>query len=350
MSCDILELIDRSQKDLRLLEDSFAATGFDWDRVDAYCQSAHPSTLTVPDLMTALLVGTVGGLMASSEAVRKYCDAVHQDSSKSSPSSRLGKLLSHKGDNIDQFPLADGLKKFITREGAQCSPRFHRIMFGHDPFSTSGDNPFVLLTNQHGLAKGTVQTFRHLFADTFSKQGLPLPFHSYLDYSTESGLNNYLAKWATEISNGTSLSPPEAFGQLFGIRAQDATATVATVLFAKAYFTLMGITDEIRRCQFKLIAYSTTFVTGSLRVYARTGVPGINWPCVPLLLKEIWSFFRLNYRDIHELEKMTSELVARNVSVEAVVFDTGKDLPSLPSGMGYCTELSRGEANFRRLF
>jgi hypothetical protein len=289
-------------------------------------------------------------LISTNDEFREYCDSVHQDASKNKSATFLGSRFSHKGDNIDLSPGIDGVKKFIDRHGDQCGPSFHRVMFGHDPFSLHGDNPFVILTEQHGFAKGTLKTVRHLLGDTFSKQGLPIPFHSYFDVGSDSDLGNLFAAWSIEASKGTSLSHNEAFGQLFSLRAQDITGTIATAFFAKAYFKLFGIEDPIRQCQFKLIAYSTTFVSASIRFYMKTGVPGINWPCILLLLKELWMFFRLNYRDIKNLEQRTGLLVERNKDLEIKVYEGGLALPSLSTAEDYFCELRRGEANLRRLF
>lgn len=342
--------MERSESDLFELEESVAQQGIDWHRIETLYQSAHPSTLTVTDVITGLLIGTLGGLISTNDEFREYCDSVHQDASKNKSATFLGSRFSHKGDNIDLSPGIDGVKKFIDRHGDQCGPSFHRVMFGHDPFSLHGDNPFVILTEQHGFAKGTLKTVRHLLGDTFSKQGLPIPFHSYFDVGSDSDLGNLFAAWSIEASKGTSLSHNEAFGQLFSLRAQDITGTIATAFFAKAYFKLFGIEDPIRQCQFKLIAYSTTFVSASIRFYMKTGVPGINWPCILLLLKELWMFFRLNYRDIKNLEQRTGLLVERNKDLEIKVYEGGLALPSLSTAEDYFCELRRGEANLRRLF
>ncbi len=54
--------------------------------------------------------------------------------------------------------------------------------------SLTPHNPFAMMIEQEGsVSGGALQATRHLMADTFSKQGLPFPFSSYLDTQTKNG-------------------------------------------------------------------------------------------------------------------------------------------------------------------
>ena len=93
------------------------------------------------------------------------------------------------------MPVKEGdkvVRDFVTRQAKEAGDVYvtttarsgpHRIFWGHDILSLGKDNPFVIMQKQMPGLKGIVQTIKHLTADTFSKQGLPIPTSSWWDYT-----------------------------------------------------------------------------------------------------------------------------------------------------------------------
>ncbi|AIQ56178.1 hypothetical protein [Paenibacillus borealis] len=310
-----------------------------------------PSALDGYDYAFALVFGVLGGIASSNKRIEVMLDKVHTDSSKSNPKAFLGKLLQHNGDEIDQATMSGGLKGFINRDyESRPEVGFHRLMRGHDPFSMSGDNPFQLLCNQHGLLKGILQVFRHLTADTFSKQGLPIPFHSFFDYEKDGKLSNWLLKITKESVKAADVNQVTAFNHMFTVRMQDIGVQGLVYALCRAYFFAHDIKDDIRKSQVKIIAYTSCFFTHGITGMVRQGgVPYINWPTLSMLMKEMFVLFKLNYQEIKSLERVTASLVTENRLLERKVYETGNSLVSHVDGSGYIRELQKQDRIFEDL-
>lgn len=301
------------------------------------------SALDVQDVMMIFISGFIGGAFSSLEKIESTFHEIHNGSSVKAPKGFLEKILHHAGDEIDKGG------NFITRNGDRAEFGFHRLFFGHDPLSVGhGDNPLILMINQHGFMKGSLQLFRHLVADTFSKQGLPIPGHSYLDFAKANGkTGNYLLEMTKELNKGTDINNVEAFNHLFSIRMQDILSQGLTWGLITAYIKFRGITDEIRISQLKFSAYSVSFFVNSVSGMIRTGgLPYINWTTLGLMVKEGIYFFKLNYREIKLLEAKTNLLVESNIALEKRVFETGKNIITFDDASHYFSQIRKEENAF----
>ena len=296
----------------------------------------------VLDHIIAFVAGFVGGIFSNSEAIKNFLDKIHLDASKPSPKTTVGSLLHHKGDLID---CPTDLNDYIKRNGDKLN-RFglHRLYYGHDIFSSSTDNPFRVLTCQHGLIRGILQTVRHLTADTFSKAGLPIPFSSYFDFSADDGtLLNWLDKLATNISKGTGLRPSQAFSRIFSLRMQDVLAQGLTWAIISSWILLRKIDDKIYKSQLKLFAYGANLLTNISKGLIAYGIPYISWPTLLVTAKEFYVFYKLNQKDLIRLEELTNTIVLENIKLEQEVFGFGRGLKSYKNTNGYIKEIKNTE-------
>ncbi|OUM97943.1 MAG: hypothetical protein BAA04_05030 [Firmicutes bacterium ZCTH02-B6] len=350
----LVQSLERSIQDLVRLQKRLADANVDLGNLDKTQLGSIPSQLDVWDYVGSLIYGLLGAALSTRNQLRDFLDTVHSDASAEHPRSTLGAILHHYQDDIDKVPL-NGQRVFLDRSGQQARVDFHRLLRGHDPFSLSADNPFLVLTTQpkYGIIKGVIQVFRHLAADTFSKQGLPIPFHSFFDYRTDDGkLSNWLIYIAerTKQTTGADLRANEVFSHLFSLKVQDILSTGLTWALCEAHIRARSIDDEIRATQIRVVGYSSTFLSQVVIGMVRTGgVPMINWPTLTLLLKELYKFFRLNRREIRRLEAVTEDLCQKNLALEAAVLQTGRALPTLSTGADYIRELERGYANIDSL-
>jgi hypothetical protein len=295
--------------------------------------------VSVSDISTMVIVGLIGAVITNSEALKHFLDDIHSDSSLSTPNTLLGNVLHHKGDAIDH----------VTRKET-FAPYLHRLFGGHDILSFKGENPINLLTKQYGIMGGIIQAIRHLASDTFSKEGLTLPGSSFLDFTREGKISNHLAEWAQYSSQGTKLTPVEAYSELFTIRMQDIGATTVTIILVKLYEKIAKIESKIAICQLKIIALLTNIVVSAVwGAVKHGGVPKISIPTIAALIKEVVAFFVLNYKELAELENKTSVLIQKGDILQAEVYATGRDLYSYDDSFEYIKELERGQRNFDQL-
>jgi len=317
---------------------------------DTFAPGDIESDMSAGDVLFAMFYGALGAVFASSGKIRDLLEHVHEDASIKNPKTPLGKLLHHFQDDIDTVVSADTGRIFTDRNNERISPRFHRVMRGHDPFSIRSDNPFLVLTRQHGLIKGIVQVFRHLAGDTFSRQGLVLPFHSFFDYAQDGKLGNWLVTITEQVSGQGKVDALSAFNHLFTIHMQDILTQGLTWALCKAHIGMNGIRDEVRATQFRFTAYSTCFFTHAVIGMARQGgVPYLHWPAFGMMMREFYRLFRLNYGQIRELERRTAAIVEANIKLERQVFATGASLVSWEDGRGYIGELERQDRLFADL-
>jgi hypothetical protein len=291
-----------------------------------------------------VLYGAAGAAISASEDVKDFLNKIHtiassKDGSKSTIKRIIRFLMGHQGDNIDQIN-----NTFINRAGKNALFGVHRLMWGHDIFSIGPDNPFALMIRQEGsVFRGIAQVFRHLTADTFSNQGLPIPFHSYFDYVNEGGaLGNRLLDIAEANSNGAPIG--QAFGNLFTIKAADVGATGLTLALCAVHNRVMNRHDEAAAVQVKAIAYATQFFGKAAIGVVKTGVPFISWPTAVATVKEIYSLYRLSYKEIAALENVTKQISIENAELEATVFASGAAIVSHADASGYMGELSDFES------
>ena len=299
------------------------------------------------DVLSMLIFGFIGGAVSNSEKFKEFLDNIHSDASSNKPTSILGKLFHHKGDQIDH----------TTRDGKEFATYLHRLYGGHDPFSNHGDNPFVLLAKQYGIPKGILQALRHLIADTFSKQGGTLPFSSFLDFKNEDGsIGNYLDEWSKEVSKGTGLNPQQVYGELFTIKAQDVSSVLITDVLIKAYIKIRQLQNseltfsKIGIIQLKIIAYLTNVLTSAIwGTIKNNGVPNLNIPAIFKLIIVIIKFYVLNYKELHKIKKSIAEFEKKVSLLEDQVYKRGENLPTYNDSSDYILEIDSQYDSFEKL-
>lgn len=320
------------------------------------------SNLDAWDYCYAIAIGMAGTFIATNEEFQDYLIQIHSAASGKTGDydlfqSFLGNALFHKGDHIDLIS-----KNFITRDGeTKAYVAFHRLLWGHDILSTNGDNPFALMYEQKGMS-GIIQAVRHLLADTMSKNGLPLPGSSFLDYTDASGKkSNYLIMIAQQLSTealGDKGAARTIYEHMMTIRAQDVAAGTVVKLVSELYFKLRGIEDEIRKAEICLIGYAVNFfaeaAVGCYRQPASTaignfGVPYINVPLATVMATSFARFCYLNERDIYRLSKETDRLHAKVMELEESALTPEDILPEYSSAEELLKAADTAEDNMTKL-
>lgn len=332
-----MQMHDKALLQLEQLERAIADLQIDLHKLENLQPEQVQSALDGYDYLFGVVFGIIGAFISSSKQIAEFCNIVHVDASKSNPDTLLGKLLHHYGDAIDKV---NG--KYVDRNGNSADIMFHRLMFGHDPFSLGHDNPFLIMTKQHGLLLGILQVFRHLISDTFSKQGLPIPGHSLLDRSVNGKTTNLLKEIAQSVG-GDRMGASEAFSRMFTIRAQDIGAQGLVWASTQAYIHYRQIEAPIRQRQYKILTYGTCFLANTAYGLIRYRIPYINWPILCALIKEITGLFIDSNRETVQLEKITAKIIEENAKLEKQVFATGTSLVSYVDGFGYINEIRQQE-------
>lgn len=265
-----------------------------WDNADYEIIEKIASNLDAWDYCFSIAIGLVAPFISTNEELQDYLKEIHNAASEATGEydflqKALGCLLHHKGDPIDQID-----RKFIKRDREGAYVLFHRLLWGHDIFSIKSDNPFFLMVKKQGLS-GVIQALQHLLADTTSKQGLPFPGSSYLDFVEEDGtLSNYLINLAQDLSVsavGNKRAAQEIYSHMFTIRAADILGAGSNAVLSKMYFKIRNIDDGIRKHQFSLISYSISFWGQALIGLGRFGVPYINFPVGADMVKSFVSLY-----------------------------------------------------------
>ncbi len=298
-----------------------------------YSLDKLPSEIDKYDFVFAVVLGTLGAMLDTNDKVADFLDSIHAASNDVNPTSDnkivevLAKLLKHCGDYMDKLPVLqeDGsiVNKFVNRsakevaggvwKGEMNAP--HRLFWGHDIFSIGPDNPFALGIKQYGLFKGIIQTFRHLIADTCSKQGLPLPFSSYFDYKKDGGkrgnhLLDFCQKYSEEVfGKKQGGANNEVFNHIFSIHMQDVIASGFTSAGIKAYCFARDIQDRERVEQMRIIAFGFNFGGSALIGELKTSIPYINWICLIQMFKSIISLLKASNENIKYLEEKTQGII-----------------------------------------
>ena len=311
-------------EELNNIEQALLSNNFDYEKELVEAIKNDPSQLDKYDLIFAITFGVIGATITTSDAIQKYLDEIHKLASNEHVKDAdglqklLGKLLNHKGDwmdsgekyyeNIIQKP--EYINKFINRDGSPLGRKLgnHRIFWGHDIFSVGADNPFFLSIKQYGLLRGIFKAFGHLIADTCSIQGLPLPGHSWFDYTDSNGeignkLFDFCQKYSDEVlKGGDKISgADQVFKHMFSIRTQDAISQGLTTALSAVYLKARKIQDDIRITQFKLITSFVNFYGGCIIGTIKTGIPYINWPVAGVLIKNNIQLLYLSNQETRRL-------------------------------------------------
>jgi hypothetical protein len=308
-----------------------------------------PSSLDAWDYCFSIAVGMAGATIATSEQLELYLNDIHHAASGatgdySKLQGFLGSLLHHQKDAIDKLPSQ---KNFINRAFEPADIGYHRLLWGHDVFDLRDDNPFKLMINQQGVS-GILQTVRHLIADTTSKQGLPFPGSSSLDYQNVNGkTSNYLINISKKLSQesvGNMRNAQSIYSHMFTVRAQDILGGGAITGFDALYFKLRGINDSIRKVQFRLISYAVAFfgeaMIGALK---QGGVPYINIPLAATVFKNLVQLYYFSIKETQQLHDHTLELINNDDILFDGVLATCDGLVSYDNANGYLNELDRGQ-------
>lgn len=293
------------------------------------------SDLSGMDYAFAIMIGVCGAVISNSKNVEKILDEIHQIASTPQKKSDkvfekiIKKLLGHYQTNIDTLPIGpDGKRIFPTRHADAGRSGPHRIFWGHDILSFKKDNPFVLMIKQTGsVPQGVLSALKHLTADTFSKQGLPIPTSSWWDYSYNNGkkVGNKLLDFCNKLYDESKYNISktggnnEIFNHMFSIHAQDITAQALGSMLCKRYMEYMKINDSVIKHQFLLISYAVMFYLNSFLGFARTGILYINWSVGICMIKEFILMNTFSQRDIKKLEKMVDETLKHTDDVEKMV-------------------------------
>lgn len=284
-----------------------------------------PSDMDSLDMAWCLMTTVVSTFITTNQDFARWLEGIHDAASGKSGSfdvvqKVLGKTLHHKGDWMDQY---NG--QWNTRDSANAYAQFHRLLGGHDIFATGESltphNPFVMMIKQkESVLGGALQATRHLIADTFSSQGLPAPFSSYFDSTTDAGRPwNEIIDIVQGLSVETTGNKQQAeaiYSHLFTLRAQDFIGGGAALALTSAYLHARNIEDEIRKAQIRLISYSLSFfaqaIVGATR---QNGVPYVNYPLGSAMAKELACLLIESNRRTYLLGKRTAHLHEEAVDV-----------------------------------
>lgn len=291
------------------------------EQAEISCINKTPSDLDNLDIAWCLLCATASAFLSTNKAFEEWLDGIHKAASDCQGDydfiqKALGGVFHHKSDWMD---------KMISRDSDETYIAFHRLLWGHDPLAKGEGladlsfNPIRMMMQQeesersgHALF-GAVQAMRHLLADTFSKQGLPLPGLSYFDYERSDGKAwNHIIDVVQELSietTGNKGKAEELYRHLFTLRAQDIAGGALAAALTKAYIASRQIEDAIRINQIRLVSYSASFfcqaIVGAMR---QNGVPYINYPLAMAMVKELAGLFYESNKRTNLLGKETERL------------------------------------------
>ncbi len=231
------------------------------------------------------------------------------------PVRRVAALTPFKASWARRYIIRAIGDNFKARDRQNAYAIFHRLLGGHDIYATgktlAPHNPFAMMIEQEGsVLAGVLQATRHLLADTFSKQGLPIPFSSYLDTATEDGRPwNKIVDIVQELSVesiGNKQQVEAIYSHMFALRAQDFAGGGAVLALTSAYIKARGIEDEIRKTQIRLVSYALSFFAqAAMGAVKQNGVPYINYPGGDAVAKELVSLFVKSKKRTYLLGKET---------------------------------------------
>jgi hypothetical protein len=233
------------------------------------------------------------------------------------------------------------LKSYITRQAEEMKGVWdskdahitgpHRIFWGHDIFSISGDNPFSLCIKEYGIGRGILQAVRHLIADTCSHQGLPLPFSSRFDYVVIENdakgndvrkVKNHLLDFGQDYSSEVLGKKQagfnnEVFNHLFSIHMQDILSCGLVAAGIAAYCKGRKIEDQIRCAQMRVIGYMcTAYGSAIIGAVTHNGIPFINWPAFVALAKNVIQMVWISNKEVSAIIAETERLISKREELE----------------------------------
>lgn len=324
---------------------------YSWGKLDINAIERSASSLDAWDYCFSIAIGLAGAKITTNEQLEVYLRDIHNAASGATGDytklqELLGILLHHQGDAIDKLPTE---KHFINRIYKPADIGYHRLLWGHDVLDLGEDNPFRLMFNQQGIT-GILQAVRHLIADTTSKQGLPLPGSSYLDYINENEkISNHLIDIAKKLSvesSGNMRNAQAIYSHMFTLRAQDILGGGAIAGFTTAYFKTRDIQDAVRKVQFRLIAYTVSFFGEAILGSAKQGgIPYINIPLAAAMFKNLSQLYYFSIKESYQLHHKTYELIAQGDELWERVMETGNGLKAYDNAESYLKELSQGQEN-----
>lgn len=233
----------------------------------------------------------------------------------------------------------------------------HRIFWGHDIFSVSGDNPFSLLIQEYGIGRGVLQAIRHLVADTCSHQGLVLPFSSYFDYVDTSvdgsgdvveSVKNRLLDFCQQYSKDALGKKQrgfdnEVFNHIFSIHMQDVLSTGLVAACIATYSAGRQITDEIRKVQMRVIGYmGVAYGSAIIGAITHNGIPFINYPAFIALTKNVIQMLHISSIELNEIITETERLISEGKSLASAERRLNKELISDVHGELLCETTNVG--------
>ncbi len=162
------------------------------------------------DLVHVAMVGVISGASAFAlkDILTKFHDGPSVDDSGTAKKifGKIKDVLDHSNNPIDG-PGFEAAKQM----GANPI-KWHRAMFGHDPLNMEGWAQYI--NAEGGTISGSFAYMKHLVADCFSSQGLPIPGHSYF---RDELVKNFTSK---------------QFSQYFTIKARDLAADALSSVYA----------------------------------------------------------------------------------------------------------------------
>ena len=231
------------------------------------------------DLPVLFVSGFLGTL--SSALLRDYFAEMHDDWSK-----KKAPAGGHAGEDADWVP---GNK--------QPGGFGHRWQHGHDlanPFEVNWEQ-YRELAEQSGTSlpvwlKAVLYWLRHLFQDSFSKEGLPVPFHSLL------------RKWLAPARNREIL-------QMLGtIKARDCVGTGLTNAAMTGY--LWGTEKSLSRVFAEPNYRAFSLMTGAnmanlfFGLCAPAPYTSLNWSTIPIIGHYSWQLMKLERKiQAHLIER-----------------------------------------------
>lgn len=318
-----------------------------WEDLGCSIENAD-SNLDAWDYCFSIAIGLISPFISTNEELQDYLKDIHNAASEATGDydflqTLLGSLLHHKGDPIDQID-----QKFIKRDRNNAYVLFHRLLWGHDILSIEEDNPFYLMVKKQGLS-GIIQALQHLLADTTSKQGLPFPGSSYLDFVDENGsLSNYLIVVSQQLSletTGCKRAAQEIYSHMFTVRASDILGAGSTNVLSDVYLRLRKITDDIRTQQFRFISYSISFWAQAIIGTGRMGVPYCNIPVGIAMVKSFTSLYKTSKKQTASLVKNGKRLERESDRLVAIAEGDFSAQNIYPDNAGYIEESKRGYDN-----
>lgn len=272
------------------------------EEIKDYDQYFVSEELEFSDIALAVLFGACGSFITNSEKLKEFLRLFHDESSEANKFQKhIQKFLQHPNNPIDY----DENGKFINRDGGTAKFGFHRLFYGHDILSFKGDNPFQLYAKKFGFLKGIEKAVKHLFADTCSRQGLPLPGSSLFDVKNGNDFTNLMYELSKKVGKGSSSNAQAAFQQLFSYHFQDSLGARSSELLSDIYLKVRGFETNKAKSIFKILTNISEFIINAITGLVKTAgmAPKINWRNVIGLIYQLSKFIGIKLKE-HKIQKI----------------------------------------------